>query len=64
MLFLAFNAVFGIPCHVWHLMHEMAFNAKNSIVLQFCIENVLIPMQRGIKCQNWHQMLKSALYAK
>jgi len=50
ILFLALNAIFGIPCHVWHLMREMAFYAKNGIVLRFCVENVLIPMQRGIKC--------------
>jgi hypothetical protein len=23
--FLAFNAVSGIPCRMWHLMHEMAW---------------------------------------
>ena len=50
ILFLALNAIFGIPCRVWHLMHEMALNAKKGIVLQFCLENVLIPMQRVIKC--------------
>jgi hypothetical protein len=44
------NALYGMPCRVWHLMHEMAFNAKNVIILQFCVENVLISMQRGIKC--------------
>jgi len=45
-------------------MHEMALNAKNGMVPLFCVEKVLIPMMRGIKRQNWHQVLKSGLYAK
>jgi hypothetical protein len=45
-------------------MHEMALNAKNGMVPLFCVEKVLIPMLRDIKCQNRHQVLKSALYAK
>jgi hypothetical protein len=44
------NALYGMPCCVWHLMSEMAFNAKNGIILWFGIEHVLISMQRGNKC--------------
>ena len=51
MLYLAFNAWNGIQCQKWN-------------VLLYCIENVSITMPTGIKCQNPHQMLKSALYAK